>query len=317
MGVMGVNTMGRKKVITIILEKIYPYALNERGMADISQMVRQYSYEFLVECIDIGVSNYFRYDADGNLTKESANEFLNKLGGIAYNRSRSPIDQEIYHLKNKGRLQFNYWNEPKADELIHQYVQALQTYGCTEEQILEDLKNEMVRMMNRKSNWTEWSEAIKQWICDVKHWSNREVVSVEQLGTILPNALFEELPVNVQSLCKQINASYENNLFDCTAVIMRRLLESLLVLSYQKAGIETDIMNGNYHVTLDKIIKNAEKNTTLALSGNTKKDMALFKDLGNYSAHKIWYNCTQGDIKPHILKYRVIIEELMYKSGLK
>ena len=45
--------------------------------------------------------------------------------------------------------------------------------------------------------------------------------------------------------------------------------------------------------------------------------MALFKDLGNYSAHKIWYNCTQGDIKPHILKYRAIIEELMYKAGLK
>ncbi len=45
--------------------------------------------------------------------------------------------------------------------------------------------------------------------------------------------------------------------------------------------------------------------------------MALFKDLGNYSAHKIWYNCTQQDIKPHILKYRAIIEELMYKSGVK
>lgn len=50
---------------------------------------------------------------------------------------------------------------------------------------------------------------------------------------------------------------------------------------------------------------------------NTRKDMALFKELGNYSAHKIWYNCTQGDIKPHILKYRAIIEELFFKAGLK
>ena len=98
---------------------------------------------------------------------------------------------------------------------------------------------------------------------------------------------------------------------------MRRLLEGLLVLSYQKAGIESEILNGNYHVTLDKMIKISEQNTTLALSGNTRKDMALFKDLGNYSAHKIWYNCTQGDIKPHILKYRAIIEELIYKAGLK
>ena len=100
---------------------------------------------------------------------------------------------------------------------------------------------------------------------------------------------------------------------------MRRLLESLLVLSYQNAGLESEIMDkfGKHHISLDGIIKNAEQNTALGLSANTKKDMTLFKDLGNYSAHKIWYNCTQQDIKPHVLKYRVIIEELMYKSGLK
>lgn len=118
---------------------------------------------------------------------------------------------------------------------------------------------------------------------------------------------------------QQINASYENNLYDCAAVIMRRLLEGLLVLSFQNAGIESEIIDksGKRHVALDQIIKIAEQNEALALSANTKKDMMLFKDLGNYSAHKIWYNCTRGDIKPHILKYRAIIEELLYKSGLK
>ena len=101
--------------------------------------------------------------------------------------------------------------------------------------------------------------------------------------------------------------------------MMRRLLEALLVLSYQNYGIESEITAKDHihHVTLDKIIKNAEQNTTLNFSSNTRKELSLFKDLGNYSAHKIWYNCTQQDIKPHILKYRVIIEELLYKSGLK
>ena len=135
----------------------------------------------------------------------------------------------------------------------------------------------------------------------------------------MPSALFDNVHTNIQKICKQINASYENNLFDCTAVLIRRLLESLLVLSYLKFDIESDIMDksGNHHLTLDRIIKDAEQNTVLSLSSNTKKDMYTFKDLGNYSAHKIWYNCTQQDIKPHILKYRAIIEELMYKSGEK
>lgn len=45
--------------------------------------------------------------------------------------------------------------------------------------------------------------------------------------------------------------------------------------------------------------------------------MHLFKDLGNYSAHKIWYNAAKDDLEPHLLKYRAIIEELIYKAKLK
>ena len=309
--------MGRKKIETIIKEKISPFSLNECGMADISRIARLYPYELLLECIDIGVSSYFEYDEYGNLTKESVQIFLNKLGGIAYNKSRSPIDKEIYHLKNIGKQKFLYWNQKRADDLLNEYVQSLYCYGWNESMILSDLRGESLRMMNASFTWEQWNHTLDRWIQDVKRWSLEDTLTVEQLGTVLPEDLFQSLPGNIQSLCKQINASYENNLFDCTAVIMRRLFESLLVLSYQKAGIESEIMNGYHHLTLDKIIKNAEQNKILALSSNTKKDMALFKDLGNYSAHKIWYNCTQGDIKPHILRYRVIVEELMYKAGLK
>lgn len=309
--------MARKKIETIIKERISPYTLNDRGKANISQLERQYSYEQLLEYIDIGVSTYFKYDDNGELTRESVETFLDKLGGIAFIKSMSPIEQEIFHLKNKGKRQFSYWDPNRANSLLHKYVDLLNSNGWGESMILSDLQGESTRLMNNSKNWTEWSRAIEKWIDDISSWNSADSVTVEQLGTILPDALFDTLPTNVQSLCKQINASYENNLFDCTAVIMRRLLESLLVLSYQNAGIEIEIMNGNYHVTLDKMIRNAEQNTTLKLSSTTKKDMVLFKDLGNYSAHKIWYNCTQGDIKPHVLKYRTIIEELMYKAGLK
>lgn len=310
--------MSKKKIETIIREKISPYTLNERGKSDLSQIIRKYPYDLLLECIDIGITKYFRFDENGIVTQESVQTFLSKLGGIAFNKSRSPIEQEIYHLKNKGKARFTYWNNDIADKLLHDYVAAL---SCcwSNDSILEDLRGESSRMMNSSRNWSEWSSQLERWIDDVKGWSIKDDITIEQLGTILPDSIFLSLPSNVQSLCKQINASYENNLYDCTAVIMRRLLESLLVLSYQKLGIEPDIMDksGMHHISLDKIIKNAEQNATLSLSSNTRKDMALFKELGNYSAHKIWYNCTQGDIKPHILKYRAIIEELFFKAGLK
>lgn len=87
---------------------------------------------------------------------------------------------------------------------------------------------------------------------------------------------------------------------------------------YQNNDIESEIKNKNDRpLTLDKIIKNAERNSKLLLSTNTKNNMYKFKELGNYSAHKIWYNTTRKDIEPLIFSYRVIIEELIYKSGLK
>ena len=216
--------MARKKIETIIKEKIDPYELTDKGMADVSQLVRQYPYELLIECIDIGVSTYFRYDENGKLTQDSASKFLNKLGGIAFNKSRPPVEQEIYHLKNKGKRQFAYWNSQRADDLLHEYVQALYLYGWSESMVLSDLCGESVRMMNNSSNWTQWRHTLEGWIQDVKHWGDEDTVTVAQLGTVLPNVLFSSLPTNIQSLFKQINASYENNLFDCTAVIMRRLL---------------------------------------------------------------------------------------------
>ena len=48
----------------LIKEKILPYTLNERGVADLAQLVRRYPYELLLECIDIGVASYFQYDKE-------------------------------------------------------------------------------------------------------------------------------------------------------------------------------------------------------------------------------------------------------------
>ena len=74
--------MARKKIETIVNEKIAPYSLNEKGKAQLAQTIRNYPYELLIECIDIGIKQYFRYDEDGVLTQESVGVFLNKLGGM-------------------------------------------------------------------------------------------------------------------------------------------------------------------------------------------------------------------------------------------
>ena len=60
------------------------------------------------------------------------------------------------------------------------------------------------------------------------------------------------------TLIKQINHSYANNCYDATAVLMRRLFEVLLVLSYQNFGIDNEIKDasGKGYLMLEGIVGN-------------------------------------------------------------
>ncbi len=140
---------------------------------------------------------------------------------------------------------------------------------------------------------------------------------IETADTILPASLYENTRGYIESLSKQINASYENNIFDGCAVLMRRLLEVCLILSYENQGIDAEIKSqGNYKMLSD-IVSNAIGNPKLSLSRDTKSCLEDFRAIGNFSAHKIYYNAKKADIRKVILEYRAAIEELLYKNGIR
>ncbi|MBU2515104.1 hypothetical protein KJ966_27625 [bacterium] len=148
---------------------------------------------------------------------------------------------------------------------------------------------------------------------DITH-NSEEILSDD---IILPESLYIDTRGYITSLAKQINASFENNIFDGCAVLMRRLLEILLILSYEKMAIDQEIKNddGSYKL-LNGIIGNAKTNTVLGLSRNSKDSLEEFRLVGNFSAHKIYYNAKKKDITSIAREYRAAIEELLYKSGL-
>lgn len=137
-------------------------------------------------------------------------------------------------------------------------------------------------------------------------------------GTILPEIEYTHTRGYVEALAKQINRAYEDNIFDGCAVLMRRLIEVLLILSYHKLSIESAIRgaDGNYKM-LEAVIKDAKANSTLSLSRNGKGSLDLFREIGNFSAHKIEWVCRREYIEPHIMKFRALFIELREKSGIK
>lgn len=121
----------------------------------------------------------------------------------------------------------------------------------------------------------------------------------------------------LDKLIMQINHSYAYNCYDACAVLMRRLFEVLLILSYQHLGIDGEIKDakGSGYIMLDGIVKNAKNNSILKLS-RIKNEFSTFRMIGNFSAHNITYTAGKKDIDDVKLNYRVMLEELYNKAGL-
>lgn len=146
--------------------------------------------------------------------------------------------------------------------------------------------------------------------------SNSE--DVESTDCVLPHPVYDETRGFIELLAKQINASFEYNIFDGCAVLMRRLIEVQLILSYEHLGIESRIQDASgQYLPLERIIAEAKSNTTLRLSRDSKAMLDELRTLGNFAAHKIYFNCRRADLQRVIGNYRATVEELLYKSGIR
>jgi len=142
--------------------------------------------------------------------------------------------------------------------------------------------------------------------------------AVASTQSVLPDSLCFGTRSVIERLARQINAGYDHGIYDGCAVLMRRLIEILLILSYQHHNIETLVRDsgGSYRV-LNDIINEAIQNKTLRLTKETSSCLHRFRELGNFSAHHLHYSCRLADIDQVRAEYRIAVEELLSKSGVK
>ena len=147
-----------------------------------------------------------------------------------------------------------------------------------------------------------------------------EQITYEYGSQILPLNLFENTRDSLYKVAIQINQTYEHACYDACAVMIRRMLEMLIIITYENSQIEKLIKDGsgNYKM-LNALIPQYINQPDWSLSRTTKNDLPLIKDLGDFSAHRLHYNAQRGDIDKVIdkLHLRTVIEEMLYKSGLK
>lgn len=213
-----------------------------------------------------------------------------------------------YYISKTGN------NEFQVNE-INQILNDNGFYISNLSRIKRQIKESKMYRCTKKDFYSLTNYGIKS----LKHLD--EILDIDDIeeceNELLETSLFCGHAYYLDKLILQANKCYEEKCYDACATMLRRILEILLIKSYEHFGIEQAIKdsNGNYFL-LEGICNEAINNTTLNLS-RKKNKLNEMRDLGNYAAHRITYNTTKRDIDNLKTDLRVLLEELLYKSGLK
>jgi hypothetical protein len=122
----------------------------------------------------------------------------------------------------------------------------------------------------------------------------------------------------IERVVQQVNKAYDAELWDCSAVMCRRLLETLIIETYEGLGRSNEIKGADSQfLMLNGLISFLEKETAFSLGRNAMKGLRDFKQLGDQSAHNRRFNACRNDIDRVRDGLRIATEELLHISGLR
>ena len=143
---------------------------------------------------------------------------------------------------------------------------------------------------------------------------NKNTINIKD---IIPIEVIQQTRRNyLVRVVEQVNESYRCGLYDCTAVMARRLLENLIIEVYEGKGRSSEIKQKNgYFLSFEDLIIYASKDSTLNLSRETTKALAETKRLGDQCAHNRRFSARHGDIDNLKQGLRIAAEELVHLCG--
>lgn len=128
---------------------------------------------------------------------------------------------------------------------------------------------------------------------------------------LIPRAIYDRLPRNLNHIADQAEAAFEQWHFDACVVMIRRLVEAMLILAFQKIGHVKEIMVDKDYLPLSGIIGKTNSGQWLRLTRGSADRLNLIKEIGDRGAHHPSYKTVEHDMDVISPKMRVILTELL------
>ena len=145
--------------------------------------------------------------------------------------------------------------------------------------------------------------------------------TMDHASGYLPEAIWRDTRGYIEAVCRQLNGCFKSAYYDATAVMLRRLLETLIIESYEHLKREGEVKDGSgqYLMLRDLVERGcAEKgHAGLNLGRDSKAALKDARDIGNWSAHARRYNAIWTDLTKIQAGVRITVQELIHIANLK
>ena len=135
---------------------------------------------------------------------------------------------------------------------------------------------------------------------------------------LLPTEITRGTKPYLERLARQINGCYDFTFYDGCAVLCRRMIESLLIGAFDKAGHLAAIQNtrdGNL-MMLDGILCQAKSGKYIRLPRGAATAIETIKKVGDTAGHDRYHVTTKQDIDDFRVDFRRVISQLLAMAGI-
>lgn len=131
---------------------------------------------------------------------------------------------------------------------------------------------------------------------------------------LFPMVILDNTRGYILKNAEQASVCYDLGLYDASAVMIRKLVETLIIECFERHGIESKIKGGDGHFFFlsDLIGKFLAETGKWAISRNTSQSLPKIKALGDLSAHNRRFNAKKPDIDKIKDDLRIVIEDLVH-----
>lgn len=151
-----------------------------------------------------------------------------------------------------------------------------------------------------------------------KKQSISELVTTSQ--RIFPQSIVLGTRRYIEQIANQVNSTYEKGLYDACAVMIRRLLESLMIDCFEANGIQDNIRQNDGYLPFDKLVDSLLNEKRMHFEQGPRQSLRRLKEvkkIGDLGAHGRQVLITQHDIDQVKQDVRIAVEALVTVGRLE